>query len=186
MLSGEHEVFDQRTRQLMEVFNRLFSEACNTRLIAEGDEPIYLPADEQCDHHRLIFRHDYFSSALHEISHWCLAGEQRRQLVDFGYWYNPDGRTVQEQRSFEQVEVKPQALEWMLSRAASHCFRISADNLAGEVGASDTFVGAVAEQARQWCHSPLPPRAALLAAALAEKFGGNGYRDPRHYSAANL
>jgi len=170
----------------MDIFNRLFSGSCNTHLIAEGDEPIYLPADDQCGHHRLIFRHDYFSSALHEIAHWCLAGEQRRQLVDFGYWYNPDGRTVQQQRSFEQVEVKPQALEWMLSSAASHRFRISADNLAGEVGASDAFVDAVAEQARQWCDSPLPSRAALLAAALAEEFGGNGYRDASHYSSANL
>ncbi|WP_461482479.1 elongation factor P hydroxylase [Porticoccus sp.] len=185
-MSGSTAVFDPRTGQLMEIFNRLFAGSCNTRLIADGDEPIYLPADGQCGHHRLIFRHDYFSSALHEIAHWCIAGEQRRLLVDFGYWYNPDGRTARQQRAFEQVEVKPQALEWMLSNAAGHRFRISADNLAGGVAASEAFIAAVAEQARNWCAASPPPRAALLAAALAEAFGGGGYRDPGQYSAASL
>ncbi|TNE81161.1 MAG: elongation factor P hydroxylase [Gammaproteobacteria bacterium] len=186
MSSGNSHTFDPQTRQLMDVFNRLFADSCNTRLIADGDEPIYLPADEQCDHHRLIFRHDYFSSALHEIAHWCIAGEQRRQLVDFGYWYNPDGRTEQQQRSFEQVEVKPQALEWLLSNAANHRFRISADNLAGGVGASEDFLSAVVQQARLWCETPMPPRAALLAEALAEAFGGESYLRADRYEMARL
>lgn len=186
MLSGRNEVFDPYSRQLIEVFNGLFAGCCNTRLIGGGDEPIYLPADQQHSHHRLIFRHDYFSSALHEISHWCIAGEQRRLLMDFGYWYNPDGRTEQQQRSFEQVEIKPQALEWMLSNAAAHRFRISADNLAGGVGASEAFVEAVASQARQWCASSMPPRARMLADALAEHFGGRDYQDTSRYTVAVL
>ncbi len=50
-----------------------------------------------------------FASALHEISHWCIAGKARRELVDFGYWYCPDGRDAMTQSQFEDVEVKPQA-----------------------------------------------------------------------------
>ena len=34
-----------------------------------------------------------FNSALHEISHWTIAGKERRLLADLGYWYAPDGRT---------------------------------------------------------------------------------------------
>ncbi|MEA7548766.1 elongation factor P hydroxylase, partial [Salmonella enterica subsp. enterica serovar Anatum] len=43
----------------------------------------------------------------YEISHWCIAGKARRELVDFGYWYCPDGRDAQTQSQFEDVEVKP-------------------------------------------------------------------------------
>lgn len=186
MSSGNSEYFDPRTRQLIDIFDRLFVGSCNTRLIAMGDEPVYYPADDVFAYHRLIFRHDYFSSALHEISHWCIAGPQRREQVDFGYWYQPDGRTEAQQQAFEQVEVKPQALEWMLSNAAGHRFRISADNLSGGIGASEAFVEAVAQQARHWCDMPMPTRAAQLAEALAESFGGTNYCQPHQYDVARL
>ncbi len=39
--------------------------------------------------------------------HWCIAGKARRNRVDFGYWYCPDGRDAQTQSQFEDVEVKP-------------------------------------------------------------------------------
>lgn len=159
---------------LVTLFNQLFSDSYNTRLEAGGDEPIYLPVSDDCDnpckHHRLIFRSDYVSSAFHEISHWCVAGEQRRQLEDFGYWYNPDGRTKTQQRTFENVEIKPQAMEWIFSVAAGHKFNISADNLAADIGASESFVMAVVEQARAWCSSPMPKRAAVFVTALSEAF----------------
>ncbi len=186
MSSGNSEHFDPRTRQLIDIFDRLFADSYNTRLIAMGEEPVYYPAGDACSYHRLIFRHDYFSSALHEISHWCIAGHQRRTLVDFGYWYQPDGRSGEQQQAFEQVEIKPQALEWMLSNAAGHQFRISADNLSGGVGASDSFVEAVARQARYWCDMPMPPRAAKLARALGEFFGGTDYCQPQQYDLTRL
>lgn len=165
---------------LVTLFNRLFFGSYHTRLEAGGEEPVYLPADDQCDHHRLIFRHDYVSSAFHEISHWCIAGETRRKQEDFGYWYNPDGRTAAQQRSFETVEIKPQALEWIFSVAANHKFNISADNLSADIGASDEFEQAVIKQAQTWCHSPMPGRAAVLVAALSEIFGSSPF-DPAHY-----
>lgn len=172
---------------LVKLFNQLFLDSYNTRLEAGGDEPIYLPVSDDCDHsckhHRLIFRSDYVSSAFHEISHWCVAGEERRQLEDFGYWYNPDGRTKTQQRTFENVEIKPQAMEWIFSVAAGHKFNISADNLAADIGASETFVKAVVEQARAWCFCPMPKRAAALVAALSEAFGTSPF-ELEHYQMA--
>ncbi len=169
---------------LVMLFNQLFFESYNTRLESGGEEPIYLPADSECDYHRLIFRSDYVSSAFHEISHWCIAGEQRRQLVDFGYWYNPDGRTEIQQRTFENVEIKPQALEWIFSVAAGHKFNISADNLVADIGASDNFIQSVIKQARAWCVSSLPDRPAKLVAALSEIFGTFPF-EQKYYSLPN-
>lgn len=168
------------TQLLTDLFNQLFMETYNTRLEGGGEEPVYLPANNSCRYHRLIFRSDYVSSAFHEIAHWCIAGDARRQLVDFGYWYNPDGRSASEQKVFENVEIKPQALEWMLSVAANHTFHISADNLSAGMGASNEFVQAVVAQARSWCRSPLPKRAAILASALSNLFSTSPL-EPAHY-----
>lgn len=170
MSSGNRLVAAISAAQLVTIFNRLFADTFNTRLESGGEEPIYLPSNTTCDYHRLIFRSDYISSALHEISHWCIAGEQRRQIVDFGYWYNPDGRTEVQQRTFEQVEVKPQAMEWVFSVAAGHSFNISADNLSADIGASEEFVDLVVQQATEWCDSPMPSRAAAFTWALSEYF----------------
>ena len=84
------------------------------------NEPYYQPATGECDMHRLFYRSDYFASALHEVAHWCIAGERRRQLADFGYWYTPDGRSPQQQSAFEAVEAKPQPLDWFFSLACGY------------------------------------------------------------------
>jgi len=118
-------------QQLIELFNRCFSDSLNTRLVKGDDEPIYLPADSDHVYHRIVFAHGYYASALHEISHWCIAGARRRLQVDFGYWYCPDGRDNDTQHRFELVEIKPQALEWMFCVAAHFPFNVSCDNLNG-------------------------------------------------------
>ena len=59
------------------------------RLVGGFEEPLYLPATDDCVA-EIRFRSDYPSSALHEVAHWCLAGERRRALEDFGYWYEAD------------------------------------------------------------------------------------------------
>lgn len=153
-------------QDLIRIFNRLFRERFNTVLVAGDDEPVYLPADADEPHHRVIFAHGFFSSALHEIAHWCVAGPERRQWVDFGYWYKPDGRTAEEQALFERVEVKPQALEWMFSVAAGHRFHFSADNLAAGLGASDTFKRNVQLQVLAYLECGLPERPRLLVEGL--------------------
>ena len=76
--------------------------------------------------------HGFYARALHEIAHWLVAGERRRELEDYGYWYCPDGRSTEQQHEFENVEIKPQAIEWALSAAAGFDFNVSVDNLNGE------------------------------------------------------
>lgn len=156
---------------LIRLFNRLFTERYNTRLEGGGEEPLYEPARAEDASNRIIFTRDYFASALHEVAHWCVAGPERRRQVDYGYWYAPDGRNQEQQRAFERVEVKPQALEWVFSRAAGFRFRISADNLDGEVAVSDSFKRAVRRQAQRCCEQGLPARAAEFADGLMSTFG---------------
>lgn len=153
-------------QDLITLFNNCFAADFNTRLVKGDDEPIYLPANEQCSYHALYFAHGFFSSALHECSHWFIAGEARRQLVDFGYWYAPDGRNAQQQAEFQRVEVKPQAIEWILSVAAQHPFRVSVDNLDGDECDSASFKKAIYEQVLTYCTQGLPARAERLRQAL--------------------
>lgn len=154
----------------MSLFNRVFAESHRTRLQGGAEEPLYRPAGGDCPWNWVIFTRDYFASALHEVAHWCIAGRERRRQVDYGYWYAPDGRDQQQQRAFEQVEVKPQALEWIFSRAAGFRFHISADNLDGQVTVSDGFKRAVWRQAQRYCREGLPGRAGRFAAALMEAY----------------
>jgi len=155
-------------QDLINIFNQCFSEVYNTRLIKGDEEPIYLPADEHCPYHSIIFAHGFFASALHECAHWLIAGEARRKLVDFGYWYVPDGRTSLEQELFQKVEVKPQAIEWILSKAAGFKFYISADNLNGSGGDPSAFKRAVYEQVKTYCEKGLPERAESFRRAIGQ------------------
>lgn len=154
------------------LFNDLFREAFGTVLVKGGAEPEYLPAGSAGKLAQIVFAHGYYASALHEISHWCIAGEHRRTLHDYGYWYCPDGRTPAQQRAFEQVEVKPQAIEWLFSVAAGARFHISLDNLTGN-GASDDadFRRRVLEQAEGYLARGLPERAQSFFDTLQSFYG---------------
>lgn len=121
---------------LINLFNQTFA-SYSTMLTRSDDEPEYFPPkfDKQSNlltPAKIAFAHGYFASALHEISHWCIAGKKRRLLADFGYWYEPDGRSASQQKLFESVEVKPQAIEWIFTQACMRKFRVSLDNLNGE------------------------------------------------------
>lgn len=156
---------------LIRIFNHCFSEPYNTQLVRGDDEPIYLPATDAKAHNLLYFAHGFFSSALHETSHWLIAGEERRKLEDFGYWYLPDGRNAKEQDLFQQVEIKPQAMEWILSKAAQHKFRVSIDNLNGNACDSSVFKKAVYAQVLEYCEKGLPKRALHFRDALCAFYG---------------
>jgi len=123
---------DNGCELIEKLFEQAFFSSYQTVLKGGAEEPLYQPSEKKSVPHTIYYREDYLASALHEVAHWCLAGEVRRQQLDFGYWYQPDGRTAEEQRLFEKVEVKPQALEWIFSQAAGVSFQVSADNLAGE------------------------------------------------------
>jgi len=161
---------------LVTIFNSCFKENYNTELVFGEDEPIYLPAKSVSDTHKVVFAYGYFASALHEIAHWCIAGEKRRLLEDYGYWYNPDGRTVQQQKEFEKVEIKPQALEWAFSCAANFKFNISVDNLNGDAGDSTRFKQAVYRQLVTYYPANFPTRAQTFISALC-----NYYRQRRMF-----
>lgn len=167
--------------QIVAIFNGLFVSSLQTCLCGGGDEPIYLPAGATEPLHRIVFTRDYVASALHEIAHWCVAGPARRLLPDFGYWYNPDGRTVAQQQEFERAEVKPQALEWIFSSACGISFRVSADNLTTGLGASVEFKSAIVEQAQYYCRVGAPSRAQQLIQAFASFYGVTSVLDPARY-----
>ena len=167
---------------LILIFNQCFEQEYQTRLEKSPDEPLYLPKSQDNPYHKILFAHGFFSSALHEISHWMIAGPQRRLEVDYGYWYEPDGRSLAQQRLFEQVEVKPQALEWILSEACRYRFQFSLDNLNGEIGDTSAFRAAVAEQARLYCKQGLPKRAHQFRLALCHFYGTSTLLVPEAYS----
>ena len=164
-------------QDLIMLFNDCFADY-NTRLVKGADEPVYLPASELCSYHQIIFAHGYFSSALHEISHWLIAGPKRRLKEDFGYWYRPDGRNEDEQKAFEQVEVKPQAIEWILSQAAGYRFYISADNLNGEATDNSSFKEAVYHQVVDYAEHGLSKRAQSFREALVAFYGTGDPKAP--------
>jgi elongation factor P hydroxylase len=155
-------------QDLITIFNHCFFEKYNTVLVRGEEEPLYLPADENRPNNTLIFAHGFFASALHECSHWLIAGEKRRKLIDFGYWYEPDGRTVLQQQLFQSVEVKPQAMEWILSMAAGTRFRVSIDNLNGSESDTDAFKLAVYQQVKTYCENGLSARAELFRRSLCK------------------
>lgn len=169
-----------RSADLERLFERCFFARWNTRLEGGGSEPQYLPGIAN-QAHRLIYRENFFASALHETAHWCIAGERRRRHEDFGYWYLPDGRDASAQRAFETVEVRPQALEWVFSVAAGHPFRPSADNLSSAAGDGVAFGQAVAGALFRYLEDGLPPRAALFADALGAAYGTGDWRRPERY-----
>lgn len=154
------------------VFAHVFYADYQTLLVGGASEPLYSPASKACSDNCIHYREDFFASALHEVSHWCIAGHKRRQQVDFGYWYVDDGRSAIEQIAFEAAEVKPQALELLFSLAANYPFQVSADNLNGSAPALNDFKQAVFGQAKYYFKHGLPKRAACFYNALSEHFNG--------------
>ncbi len=162
---------NRKPEELIALFNACFASTENTKLLGNANEPIYQPANKDCQYNLVVFTRDYFSSALHEIAHWCIAGKQRRTLVDYGYWYLPDGRNAEQQARFEAAEVKPQALEYAFSLASGVKFRVSVDNLKGEDTCSKKFETAVENQLMHFIHSGFNARAQQFLDALHEFYG---------------
>lgn len=157
---------------LIALFARTLGEAHRTRLVAGGDEPLYRPASQPGGWHEIVFREDWFQSALHELAHWCVAGPQRRLQPDYGYWYHPDGRSGAQQARFEAVEARPQAVEWVLTAACGKPFRVSPDNLGSADPLDEASLWQAVHREVQRClDGALPPRAAQLARALAAHYG---------------
>ena len=162
------------------VFHACFLDEYNTQLQGGAAEPLYTPATVSAPA-VIHYREDFPASLLHEVAHWCIAGAERRRQEDYGYWYAPDGRDARQQREFEQVEVRPQALEWHLALACGVAFRISHDNLTLPEDPGCGFHEAVDRQARRFCAEPLPPRGQRFRSALAAQFGGVLVPEPAYF-----
>ena len=149
---------DELTQWLIHLFNSMFAQTnmdgVPTILVRGDSEPEYF-ASRDGNPARIEFAHGFFASALHEISHWCVAGKKRRQLDDFGYWYVADGRDEATQKLFEQVEIKPQAIECLLNLALGRYFYVSQDNLNADFDTSNsTFASDVYLQAYDFLQNP--------------------------------
>ncbi len=155
---------------LESLFRDVFLERYATLLEGGAEEPFYQASKEAGAPHRIHYTRDYFRSALHEVAHWCVAGPQRRQRDDYGYWYAPDGRNAAQQAEFMRVEVRPQAYEALFCAACNHPFRVSLDNLTGEAGDEAAFAAAVYRQALSFNEQGLAERPALWVAALWRAF----------------
>lgn len=166
---AQPEVFNYQ--DLITLFENTFFKDYQTRLVKGDSEPVYQPADEKISYHQIVFAHGFFQSALHEVAHWCLAGAERRLLEDFGYWYLPDGRDANQQAKFEQVEIKPQAIEWALTVACGKAFDVSVDNLNGDAEPDRlAFKARVFEQVKVYLEHGYPKRAEQFIAALANYY----------------
>ena len=150
--------------QLTRLFNREFAVSDETELIGGAAEPYYQPGAPN----RVYFRADYVRSALHEVGHWCVAGERRRQLPDYGYWYSPDGRDAEQQQAFFVVEARPQAIERYFCEAAGIPFSPSVDNVGAHIEPQHLrrFEARIQEWCDQFERIGLPPRAARFVTAL--------------------
>lgn len=133
----------------------------------DADEPFYEAAKEG-QKAILYFRSNYPRSLLHELSHYCLAGNRRRMLDDFGYWYFPCGRTEEEQILFEKVEARPQGLEKAFCEAIGLKFSPSLDDFSGRP-ASESFLNNLEAAYQEMMTNP-PPAAKRALIALRSLF----------------
>ncbi len=162
---------------LIKIFNRTFFSQFNTKLELGGEEPVYLPANNEIGFNRIVFARGFYASAMHEIAHWMVAGPQRRLQEDFGYWYEPDGRTEAVQAEFERVELRPQAYEWILSQSAGFPFTVSCDNLHGDFEPDRlSFMNKVHKEVLKILENGLSPRMKSLSEALRDFY----QTDPLH------
>lgn len=157
-MSIDHNDDSALTDWLIGLFQKLFNQSkigiTPTILTHSKDEPEYFPSDG-VNPARIEFAHGFFSSALHEISHWCIAGTYRRTLNDFGYWYESDGRDKRTQALFEQLEIKPQAIECLFNQACGRYFYVSRDNLHADFDTTEsTFTKDVYQQVEHYLYSP--------------------------------
>ena len=152
--------------ELCAVLIQNLSEALPELEIQGGaDEPFY-EAVKDGKKAVLYFRDNYPRSLLHELSHYCLAGDRRRKLDDFGYWYFPCGRTEEEQLLFEQVEARPQGLEKAMCEAIGIKFSPSLDDFSGR-GASDSFLKKL-DASYNEMHTSAPPTAKIALQAISK------------------
>lgn len=164
--------------ELVAVFDRCFANdgsgepVDRARMVRGGDEPLFLPAGPGRPLAEVVYARGFAASCLHEAAHWLVAGPSRRLLVDYGYWYLPDGRDASAQRRFEQHETPVQAMEWILCQAAGRPFVISCDNL-DDPTPTPAFATSIGGEAERLLQAGLSERAGRLCQALCWASGAS-------------
>ena len=150
-------------REIAGCFNVSLGRRHRVRLLGGATEPFYLPgAPDRCGWALIRYTRDFAASALHELAHWCIAGQRRRRLPDYGYWYHPPPRDPAVRDAFAAVEVPVQALESVFADACGLEFRVSIDDLSGTPDFARSFERRVAAHRRCMASTLLPPRAGEL------------------------
>lgn len=155
-------------RNLEAYFDEIVGVLYETSLKGGAKEPYYEARNRELGCAVIWYREDYLRSALHELAHWCVAGTERRTQNDYGYWYEPDGRTESQQALFFEVERRPQAIERWFCEILGVPFAVSLDNLDGSVTptAVVTFEIAVESSYRSLLERGVSPRMQLVSRVL--------------------
>ena len=151
--------------QIVTVFNQCFAQHYGVEMRGGAHEPLYVPATF-AKPAELIFREDFPASALHEAAHWCIAGERRRQSMDFAYTYIAAPRSDKEQALFLTAELRTQSLESVFAQAANVVFNPSADNLNCDVSAFACAIAGYRAKTVRWLTVPAGKRAKQFRQAL--------------------
>jgi elongation factor P hydroxylase len=151
------------------VFNLAF---VDYKVVMNGGhaEPLYVPGVRLAEIH---YTQDHAASALHEAAHWCTAGQRRRRLKDYGYFYSPPPRTEVDRARFEAVEVEAQSMELLFSEAAGLLFQPSTDDVDAPDNRLGTFSHRILIRARERRRLGLPERAEKFVTALLNERTGN-------------
>lgn len=155
---------DELCQYLIEVFLSVFP---GLMIKGGAQEPLYVAPKGEA-RAVLFFRDNYPRSLLHEVSHYCLAGDRRRKMDDFGFWYSPCGRTEEEQARFEFVEARPQGLEKAMCEIVGIPFSPSLDDFSGRP-ASQEFLERLNDAYSEMVISP-PVTARKALVGLANYF----------------
>lgn len=146
--------------RLKTLFEHLFP---TLTIIGGADEPYY-EAPKANAKAKIFFKENYPRSLLHEIAHYCLAGQKRRKLDDYGYWYTECGRTSEEQELFQLVEARPQGLEKAMCEAIGIYFLPSLDDFSGR-SISEVFLKNLEFHYQEMITNP-PPTAKIALEGL--------------------
>ncbi|XPE56836.1 elongation factor P hydroxylase [Shigella flexneri] len=110
----------------------------------------------------LVFAHGFLASALHEIFTRVSPVKQKREQVDFGYWYCPDGRDAETKGQFEDVEVKPQAFDCVVARGGGFRSTLAATTWKVTLNRTIVFQRRVHAQVMTYLTRGIPSRPATL------------------------
>ncbi len=173
---------DKECHDIISLINEKFLIDFNTVLVGGFNEPFYKSFHDGQEA-QIQYTKNYIRSAIHELSHWCVAGKERRNLDDYGYWYAEDGRSQQQQDEFFRVEVRPQTIEWAISIIAGVKFETSVDNLTTLVDGVEDFKKNLYLLIKEFIKNDFPIRVRRILKLISNH---RNIKDYKHYISISL